>query len=507
VTAGGTERALFVNVTVVATCGLVYELVAGTLASYTLGDSITQFSLVIGLYLSAMGVGAWLSGQIEEPLARRFLEVELGVALTGGLSAPLLFLAFSRVTWFPVLLYGTVVSIGVLVGLELPLLMRILKDQLDFKALVSRVLSLDYLGALLASLVFPIFCVPRLGLVRTSLLFGLGNAGVALWGSWLFRGILGRAATAALRREALVVILLLAAALLQADRLTRWGEDAMFADDVVYAETTPHQRIVISRGKGGFQLFLNAHLQFSSADEYRYHEALVHPAMVLAGAPRRVLILGGGDGLAAREVLRHPEVEAVTLVDLDPRMTTLYRRFPPLAALSGDALGDRRVEIVNQDALVWLAEGPAAASGYDVAIVDFPDPSTFAVGKLYTTRFYRLLARRLSAEGTVAVQSASPLLARRSFWCVVETLRAAGFTVAPYQAAVPSFGVWGFSLARRTPFAPPATAPRGLRYLNDATLAALFALPADIGPLPVEVNRLDHQVLVHYYERESRRWQ
>ena len=169
---------LFLNVLIIATCGLVYELLAGTLASYVLGDSVTQFSLIIGIYLFALGVGAWLSRFIDTGLARKFIEVELGVALLGGLSAPLLFLSFGRFSYFPVVLYGLVFGIGVLVGLELPLLMRILKDVLDFKELVSRVLTFDYVGALVASLLFPLFLVPKLGLVRTSLIFGLLNAGV-----------------------------------------------------------------------------------------------------------------------------------------------------------------------------------------------------------------------------------------------------------------------------------------------------------------------------------------
>src|SRR5499433_3215604 len=176
---------LFLNVFIIAVCGLVYELLAGTLASYVLGDSVTQFSLIIGIYLSALGVGAWLSRYVDVALARCFIEVELGVALLGGASAPLLFLSFGRLSYFHVVLYGIVFAVGVLVGLELPLLMRILKEVLDFKELVSRVLTFDYVGALIASLLFPLFLVPKLGLIRTSLLFGILNGLVGLWATWL----------------------------------------------------------------------------------------------------------------------------------------------------------------------------------------------------------------------------------------------------------------------------------------------------------------------------------
>ncbi|MFN7627140.1 MAG: polyamine aminopropyltransferase, partial [Pirellula sp.] len=172
---------LYLNVLVIAICGLIYELLAGTLASYVLGDSVTQFSLVIGTYLSAMGVGAWLSRYIERQLARAFIEIELALAFLGGISAPLLFVAFPWVDWFRPLLLGTVFAVGVFVGLELPLLMRILKEHLDFSDLVSRVLAFDYVGALIASLLFPLVFVPYLGLVRTSLVFGILNACVGLW--------------------------------------------------------------------------------------------------------------------------------------------------------------------------------------------------------------------------------------------------------------------------------------------------------------------------------------
>lgn len=497
---------LFLNVLIIATCGLIYELLAGTAASYLLGDSITQFSLIIGIYLSAMGVGAWLSGFIDRQLARVFIEVELGVGLLGGLSAPLLFLSFGRVGFFQPILYGIVFAIGVLVGLELPLLMRIIKDHLDFKELVSRVLAFDYLGALVASLLFPIFLVPHLHLVRTSLLFGMLNVAVGLWATWLLEGLLPAkpaSGVLGLRIRGLLVLLLLAVCFIKAESLTTWAEEAHFSDPIWYARSTPYQRIVITRGKGGFQLWLNSHLQFSSTDEYRYHEALVHPAMALAGSPRRVLVLGGGDGLALREVLKYPGVESVTLVDLDPGMTSLSDSFLPLAELNRNAYHDPRVTVINKDAMIWL-EGPG--SPFDVVLIDFPDPNNFALGKLYTTRFYRLLQNHLTPTSAIAVQSTSPLAARKSFWCIMRTLEAAGFHVRPYHAAVPSFGVWGFALARRTPFEVPRELYGGieLRYLTNDALPMLFTLPADLGPLPVEINRLDNQVLVRYHETEWR---
>jgi spermidine synthase len=490
---------------VVAICGLVYELLAGTLGSYLLGDSVTQFSLVIGLYLSAMGGGAWLSRRLENDLARRFVEIELAVAIVGGFSAPVLFLSFGTVVHFQLVLLAFVAAIGVLVGLELPLLMRLLEGQLTFKDLVSRVLTFDYIGALAAALMFPLVLVPKLGLVRSSLVMGTANACVALWGTWLLAPRIGKRVTGVRVRAAIVLVALLAA-LAFGDRFTTWAEDEMYADPIVFTETTPYQRIVVTRGRAGFQLFLNGNLQFASADEYRYHEALVHPAMTAAEAPpHKVLILGGGDGLALREVLEHTSVEQVTLVDLDPAMTGLSRRFPALAELNHHSFDDPRVTVINDDAMVWLDEHPGQ---WDVIIVDFPDPNTFQLGKLYTRLFYRRVRARLAPGGAVSVQATSPLFARRSYWCIVETMRSAGFEVRPYQVTVPSFGVWGYALARKVAFAPPTRVPAlPLRYLNESALAAMFEMPADMTEVPVEINQLDNQALVRYYEREWRRWE
>ncbi|MFO0904432.1 MAG: polyamine aminopropyltransferase [Pirellulales bacterium] len=499
---------LYVNVLVVATCGLVYELLAGTLASYVLGDSVTQFSLVIGVYLSALGIGAWLSRFIVDQLARCFLEVELGVALLGGLSAPILFWGFGHVQSFQLLLFGIVLLIGILVGLELPLLMRILQSHVDFKDLVSRVLAFDYIGALVASVLFPLLFVPRLGLVRTSLTFGLLNALVGLWGTWLLAPVL-RPPLTGLRVRGVATIVILLVAWWNADLLTRLSEESLFSHPIVYSATTHYQRIVVTRSSVGFQLFLNGNLQFHSADEYRYHEALVHPALASTPRPRRVLVLGGGDGLAVREILRYESVEAVTLVDIDPEMTRMAREFGPLRDLNQASLDDPRVEVVNDDAYVWIG-APNATAQYDAVIIDFPDPNTYSLGKLYTTAFFRRLKTRLAPDAVVAIQCTSPLIARSSYWCIIRTMESAGLQVAPYQATVPSFGVWGYALATLSaPPVPPrldSSIASQLKFLDDRVMSELFLMPPDIGPVPVDVNRLDNQSLVRYYERESRPW-
>ncbi len=494
---------LYLNVLIIATCGLIYELLAGTLASYLLGDSVTQFSLVIGVYLSALGVGSWLSQYVLNKLARTFIEVELALALIGGLSAPFLFVAFAWIEWFQVSLFGLVFVIGTLVGLELPLLMRILKEHLDFNDLVSRALTFDYIGALLASLLFPILLVPQLGLVRTSLVFGTLNALVGLWGTYLLRPILSEKGLAGLRGRAMLVVGLLIVGIIKAESFTTIAEEAMLANPIVYAKQTPYQRIVVTQNQRGFQLHLNGHLQFNSADEYRYHEALVHPAMSASDAPKHVLVLGGGDGLAVREVLKYSSVESVTLVDIDPEITKLGKEFGLMVDLNQRSLLDPRVTVINQDAFIWVRD---SSQLFDIAIIDFPDPGSYSVGKLYTTRFYQMLRRHLTDTARISIQCTSPLVAPQSYWCVINTLKDSGFDAIPYCASVPSFGVWGFAYATMSPAdGKPielAESIGPLRFLTPSLLKSMFELPMDIRPTATDLNRLNNQVLVRYYDQE-----
>ncbi|MBP7567064.1 MAG: polyamine aminopropyltransferase, partial [Burkholderiaceae bacterium] len=286
------------------------------------------------------------------------------------------------------------------------------------------------------------------------------------------------------------------------DRITTLAEDRFYQDRIVVAQSSPWQRIVVTQGHGGLRLYLNGNLQFAESDEYRYHEALVHPAMsafAAGSAPRRVAVLGGGDGMAVREILRYPGVEHVTLVELDPLMTDLFSTRPALVRLNGGALASPKLTIVNADAFKWLEE---TSQSFDVIVVDFPDPTNFAIGKLYTTSFYALLGQRLSASGYAVVQTTSPLVARQSFWTVATTIEAAGLQATPYHAHVPSFGEWGFIIASRRPFVQPTSLPEGLRFLTPATVPLLFDFPADMTRVPADANRLSNQVLVNTYERE-----
>src|SRR5216683_5546735 len=480
---------LFISVLLVAACGLIYELVASTLASYLVGDSVFQFSTVIGTYLFAMGIGSALSRYIHRGLVHRFVWIELLLGVIGGFSSALLMLAFAFTQGFELILYALVIVMGVLVGLEIPLLMRIVRDRYQFRDVIAHVLTFDYLGALGASLLFPILLVPRLGLVRSAMLFGLINAAVALWSTYLFSNQLSHAR--GLRVACLVVLCALGAGMAQARQITATAEDNIYADEIIFARDTHYQHLVLTRFKDDLRLFLNSHLQFSSRDEYRYHEALVHPGLAALPGARRVLVAGGGDGLAVREILKYPGVESVTLVDLDPEMTQLFTQHPVLSALNQHAFTEPRVHVINADAFRWLDANPER---FDFIVVDFPDPTSYSLGKLFTTTFYRLAAKHLNAGGLMVVQSTSPLFARQSYWCIVETVKQAGLRTYPYQLYVPSFGEWGFVIGSLVPYEAPRQLPSGLRFLAVRNIPELFNFPSDMQPVPVEVNHLNDQI-------------
>ena len=496
-----TRLLLLASVFTIATCGLIYELIASTLASYLLGDSVTQFSTVIGVYLFSMGIGSWLSKYVRRDLLGMFIKVEFLIALLGGFTAALLFTLFAHVSSFRVVLYGVIVVLGTLVGLEIPLLLRILKDRVQFRELVANVFTFDYIGALLASLIFPLLLVPHLGLVRSGFLFGILNGIVGLLALWALWKDIPRAAL--LRNTGLAVLAVLTAGFAASERILAWSEQAAYSETVIHARSTPYQRIAITRHDDDLRLYLNGNLQFSSRDEYRYHESLVHPGLARLPHARRVLVLGGGDGLAVREILRYPQIESVTLVDLDPAMTQLFSRNEILTRLNDSSLSSPKVRVINADAFTWLAENHEF---FDFIVADFPDPSNFSIGKLYTTAFFARARAALARDGAFAVQCTSPFVARKSFWCIDETLRASGFITEPYHCYVPSFGEWGYILAAHHPLAGELRLPAGLRFLSAENFRTLFEFPPDMARIPTEVNRLNNQALVRYFEQEWARY-
>jgi len=489
---------LLAAVAACAACGLVYELALLTLSVSLTGGGITETSLIVAGFVAALGAGALLAKPLLPYAAQAFVGVEVVLGLVGGLSAAALYVAFTFVgssTW--VLVVATA-AIGMLVGAEVPLLMTLLQTGRDSDAretgkVLANLNAADYAGALLGGLVWPLILLPMAGLIRGAALTGMVNLGAAAVAAlFLLRGQLRPAA-----RILAVAALLLAAAVLgwllvRAADIETTSRQRLYPDPVVFAQRSQYQEIVVTDRAGDVRLYLDGDLQFSSRDEHRYTEALVYP--VLARNPERVLILGGGDGLAAREVLRHDTVREIVQIELDPAVVDLANT--RLRDLNAAALQDDRVTLVIDDAFRWLRE--RGGGGFDAVIADLPDPDTPALGRLYSTEFYGLAASALNPGGLLVVQSGSPYSTPDAFWRTVASVEAAGLGVTPYHVYVPSFGDWGFTLAQPGT-APelalsPSAAPR--RFLDPATLAAAAVFPLDRERRFLEPSTLDRPRIV-----------
>ncbi|HEX2908431.1 MAG TPA: hypothetical protein VHO69_16275, partial [Phototrophicaceae bacterium] len=298
---------LLVSVLIISICALTYELIVATLSSYLLGDSVTQFSFTIGLFLSAMGLGALLSRRIKGNELRWFVIVEVLTGLFGGISAAVLYATFATIDdYYYGVMVVVILAVGVCIGLEIPLLTRIVAHRTDLSNALADVLSIDYLGALVGSLLFPLVLLPLLGVNQTAFLMGMLNIFVAGLNLRLFQH---RMTPRAKRGLWIAVgacgVLMVTGSLLSTD-FVRFFEQQLYQDHIIYREQTPYQRLVITRGGSDVRLFINGDIQFSSRDEYRYHEMLVHPVMNIARSHETVAILGGGDGMVVRELLQYP---------------------------------------------------------------------------------------------------------------------------------------------------------------------------------------------------------
>ncbi|MFE7130504.1 polyamine aminopropyltransferase [Streptomyces sp. NPDC057638] len=479
---------ILVTVFVCAACGLVYELELVALASYLSGDSVTQASVVLSLMVFAMGVGSLLAKRLRCRAAVGFGLLELALALVGGTSAMVLYASFAWTGGSRLVLVAFSLAIGVLIGAEIPLLMSLIQriSRRDAEGTVADLFAADYVGALVGGLAFPFLLLPWLGQLTSGLVTGAVNALVG--GSlvlWLFRHDLRPRSRLLLLVANLTVLALLGTAAALVDHFEAAARRAVYGDQVRVAVRTDTQEVVLTGPPGGpLDLFLDGRLRVSERDEHRYHEALVHPAML--GRHGRVLILGGGTGLAAREVLRYPGVASVTVVEGDPGVVRLARTDPALAALNERALTDPRLRVATGDVFDWLR---SPRPGHDVVILDLPDPGLSLSAKLYSLEFYGLLTRVVADGGRIVVH-AGPLASRtQTYWTVDATLRAAGLATTPYRATgrlpgfvdgadrpartAPSPGDWGFLLA--APGEPPPLgldpAAPALRSLTRASLA------------------------------------
>lgn len=496
-------RLLMLTTLVISGCSICYELIISAVSSYLVGDSTLQYSITIGLYMSAMGLGSFVSKFIKKNLFNWFALVEIGVGIIGGLSALVLFLANLYLQSYQVLMYIEIITIGTFVGVEIPLLTRIIEEgEENLRVTLSSIFSFDYIGGLIGSIAFPLLLLPQLGYFATSFLTGSLNILAAMlivfkYSKKIVNAVLFKALT-------IVLFVMMVIGMLFSENISKTIEGGLYRDQVILSEHTKYQHIVLTKHRDDLRLYIDGNVQFSSVDEYRYHEALVHVTMAKAPKKDRVLILGGGDGLAVRELLKYKNTK-ITLVDLDAEMIRLCSENKNITAINKNSLQSTRLNVVINDAYKFLETNKEK---FDVILVDLPDPNNETLNKLYSNIFYRLCGNSLSDDGVLTVQSTSPYYATDAFWCINKTIKSEGFYVKPYHLQVPAFGDWGFNMASKKELDNTYQLDVDTKYLTPENIPTLFCFAKDEVPkTELEINSLSKPKLLEYYLKASDNWQ
>ncbi|WP_340198898.1 polyamine aminopropyltransferase [Ascidiimonas sp. W6] len=483
-------------------CSIIYELLISTAATYFLGNGVKQFSLIIGVYLCSMGVGAFISKFFKKRSLLFFIHIEYLLGFIGGISVPLIYFLFVNVSPTALQFYCLFIIfiIGLLTGMEVPLLTFVSSEK-EVKDDLSNILSLDYIGGLLATLIFPFILLPFLGLFYSSLLFGIVNIILGLLLSLRF--FKERKKQLIPGFIALISLLIL---VVSAGSLLKIWDEKIYKSPIVLNVQTPYQKIVLTKTPNNdIRLYLNRIIQFSSKDEHRYHESLVHTPLVYHKSPRRVLILGGGENLASREALKDDRIEYIDVVDIDGEMFKLAKENILLKQINKNAALHQKVNLITEDAFTFLNSNRDL---YDLIIADLPDPSNESIARLYSKQFFLMVKRNMKVDGIFVTQSGEIYFSNTVFSCINTTMNEVFDKVTPYHVYIPSFGDWGFNMAFRssTNIKQLRSLPENLKYLNQTQLENLFEWPTDVILKETLVNTLDNPVILNYYLEDWNRW-
>jgi len=491
--------------------GIVAEYILSTLASYFLGDSVFQWTMILSLMLFSMGLGSRITQFFKAQLLEKFIVIEFTLSLLVSFSAQLVYLASGYTMYNGVVIYVLCIAIGLMIGLEIPLVTRLNDAYESLRINIASVMEKDYYGSLLGGVFFAFVGLPYLGMTYTPFVLGGINFFVAilllyrlndliispLWrrGLWAF---------------ALCTTVIISLGGLFSAQIITFAEQKKYKDKVIYADQSKYQKIVITQWKEHYWLFLNGNQQFSTLDEAMYHEPLVHPPLSLSRTPYDVLILGGGDGCAVREVLKYPTVRSITVVDLDQKMTQLAQEHPVLLGVNQGAFADKKVKILNQDAFTFLAE---TQHYYDAILIDLPDPRTIELNRLYTREMYTLCYKQLRPQGVIITQAGSPYYSTKAFECVFRSMEAAGFEPIKMHNQILTLGEWGWVMAAKhlTAAELKQSLPKlkfdqiTTRWLNQEAMSLMTSFGKETFFLPpdetVEINTIHNPVLYRYYLR------
>jgi len=451
----------------------------------------------------SMGVGSYLTKLLNDNHIQNFIAIEIAISLIGGVCSLLLLMTFPYArALYETVMFSLIFAIGALVGMEIPILTKILTSKQSLKDSIANVLSLDYFGALIGSVAFPLLLLPHLGLIRSSFAIGLINIFTALINVYFFKDYLTKPRL--MRAISIGVFVMLIVFTFFGTWLTSFAEKHLYFDQIIYQKQTQYQRIVVTQSHTSpdYRLYIDGHIQFSSRDEYRYHESLVHPLMSVPGNRKNVLVLGGGDGLAVRELIKYNDIDLIHLVDIDPEMTRISSTLPMLTDLNEGSLENEKLEVFNQDAFSFINR---AGILYDRVIIDMPDPHNEAINKLYSKEFYTMIRKRMAPQGLVVTQSSSPFFTPRTYWCIEKTLDHIFDDTLSFHTSIPSFGLWGYHMARVNENIPTEFEfDVETQFMNSDVMASAMVFPTDIAKIDVPVNTIMEPKLYQLYLQDLR---
>jgi spermidine synthase len=489
--------------------GIVAEYTLSTLATYFIGDSIFQWTMIVSLMLFCMGLGSRLSKLITKNLIRNFLILETTLSLIVAFSSVLVYTLASISQFYGIVIYSLSMIIGLLIGLEIPLVVRINKEYEDLKSNISSILEKDYYGSLIGGVFFAFIGLPILGLAYTPFVLGIINFLVALIVFYRFKDKINKRQVFRLKAGLVLVFGFLIAGISYTEPIIQWGEQKKYKDKVIYSEQTKYQNIVLTEWKNEHWLYLNGNLQFCSIDEKMYHEPLVHPIMQLHPNPQRILILGGGDGCAVRELLKYSSVEKIDLVDLDPKMTDLGTNHPVLVNINQGSMNNDKLQVFNKDAYIHLEQN--ITDFYDIIIADLPDPRSIELGRLYSHEFYSICYRKLRPNGLIITQAGSPYFATKAYNCIDKTMQSVGFKTVNLHNQVLSMGEWGWILGAKNKQISSDLLKEKLQeikfkdiqtnWINNEAMQLITSFGKDFYKSndSIEINKVHNPVLYKYY--------
>jgi spermidine synthase len=485
--------------------GIVAEYILSTLATYFLGDSVFQWTMIVSIMLFSMGLGSRISKYFKTNLLRSFLYIEFLLSVLVSFSSLFVYSASAFSIYTGLIIYTLSISIGILIGMEIPIVVRLNDEFETLRINVSSVMEKDYYGALVGGLFFAFFGLPYLGLTYTPFVLGIVNFTVALLLYFLLWKQIQKKIL--INFLAISIGLLIVIGIYFSQPVILWGEQVKYKDKVVYSEQSKYQKIVITQWQDNYWLFLNGNQQFCTLDEVMYHEPLVHPAMKLLVEPSHVLILGGGDGCAVREVLKYNSVKNIKLVDLDPSMTELSLNHHVLLKANDSSLHSPKVQVLNNDAYNFLENN---TEFFDIIIIDLPDPRTVELNRLYTFEFYKKCYKYLRPNGVIVTQAGSPYYATKAYKCIEKTLQYSGFSTVPIHNQILTLGEWGWIIGQKIEsdnniknhlqnisFEDVET-----KWLNKEAMKLMTSFGKDIFSNSIdsiEINKIHNPVLYKYY--------